>query len=122
MCERGNTEPSCVVFGPPESRWRAWKDVVVRAFEDVVAEGAAADVTGWGFAWLDGRASEERPPWGYAKLLAHRLGQVVSALDMDTGGGEVLAEAPTLPARMIATEAWRPNLQQARARRATSPG
>lgn len=79
-------------------------------------EASAADVTGWGFDWLDGRAIEERPPWGYAKLLAARLGQVQSALDIDTGGGEVLAEAPTFPPRMVATEAWPANARRARER------
>lgn len=72
-----------------------WDDVGVRSFGELVAEAAAADVTGWGFDWLNGRATEERPPWGYAKLLADRLSQVESALDIDRGGGEVLAEAPT---------------------------
>ena len=86
----------------------------MRSFEELVTEAAAADVTGWGFDWLTGRASEERPPWGYAKLLADRLGQVESALDLDTGGGEVLAEAPTFPPRMVVTEAWPPNEQRAR--------
>jgi hypothetical protein len=79
----------------------------------LVGEAAAADVTGWGFDWLNGRATEERPPWGYAKLLAHRLDQVESALDIDTGGGEVLAEASTFPPRMVATEAWPANAQRA---------
>ena len=51
--------------------------------------------------------------WGYAKLLAHRLGQVTSALDIDTGGGEVLAEASRLPLRMVATEAWPANARHA---------
>ncbi len=87
----------------------------MRSFDDLVAEAAAADVTGWGFDWLNGRATEERPPWGYAKLLAKRLTQVDSALDLDTGGGEVLAEAPTLPPRMVATEGWPPNAERARA-------
>lgn len=85
-------------------------------FDALLAEAEAADVRGWGFGWLDGRATEERPPWGYARLLAQRLGAVQSALDLDTGGGEVLAEAPHLPPRMYATEAWPPNAQQARAR------
>jgi hypothetical protein len=71
-------------------------------------------VTGWGFGWLTGRATEERTPWGYAKLLADRLGQVESALDVDTGGGEVLAEAPNLPPRMVVTEAWPPSARRAR--------
>lgn len=86
----------------------------MRSFDELVAEAVAADVTGWGFDWLRGRATEERPPWGYAKLLADRLSRVESALDLDTGGGEVLAEAPTLPASMVATEAWPPNAQRAR--------
>ena len=70
----------------------------MRPFEELVAESEAADVTGWGFGWLDGRATEERPPWAYARLLADRLGRVRSALDIDTGGGEVVAEAPDVPA------------------------
>lgn len=86
----------------------------MRSFEELVAEAEAADVTGWGFGWLEGRATEERPPWGYACLLARRLAQVESALDIDTGGGEVLAEAPVLPPTMVATEAWPPNAERAR--------
>lgn len=86
----------------------------MRPFEELVTEADAADVTGWGFDWLNGRATEERTPWGYAKLLADRLGQVESALDVDTGGGEVLAESPNLPPRMVVTEAWPPNARRAR--------
>ncbi len=86
----------------------------MRSFEELVAEAAAADVTGWGFGWLAGRATEERPPWGYARLLARRLAQVRSALDVDTGGGEVLAEAPRFPPVMAATEGWAPNAERAR--------
>jgi len=87
----------------------------MRAFDDLVAEADTANVSGWDFSWLDGRASEERPPWGYARLLAERLRTVDSALDLDTGGGEVLGEAQSFPAVMVATEGWPPNLQQARA-------
>ncbi|TKR23912.1 class I SAM-dependent methyltransferase [Cellulomonas hominis] len=86
----------------------------MRPFEDLAAEAVAADVTGWGFGWLDGRASEERPPWGYARLLADRLAHVDAALDVDTGGGEVVAEAPVLPPRMVVTEGWPPNARRAR--------
>ena len=86
----------------------------MRSFDELVAEGASADVTGWDFSWLDGRATEERPPWGYARLLARRLPTVRSALDIDTGGGEVLAEAARLPARMCVTESWAPNAARAR--------
>jgi hypothetical protein len=85
----------------------------VRAFDELVQEAAAADVTGWGFDWLNGRATEERPPWSFARLLADRLGQVRSALDIDTGGGEVLSEVPKLPPLMVATEEWPANAQRA---------
>lgn len=86
----------------------------MRSFDDLVGEAVAADVTGWGFDWLDGRATEVRPPWGYAQLLRGRLSQVASALDIDTGGGEVLGEVPLLPERMVVTESWPPNARRAR--------
>lgn len=87
----------------------------MRSFDELVDEALAADVTGWGFSFLDGRASEERPPWAYHRILADSLARVPSALDIDTGGGEVLGEAPRLPPRMAATESWAPNAERARA-------
>lgn len=96
---------------PPEQRHYVG---VMRSYEELVAEAEAADVTGWGFDWLDGRATEERPPWGFAKHLARRLATAESALDIDTGGGEVVNEAPHLPPRTTVTESWPPNAQRAR--------
>lgn len=93
-----------------------WKTTGMRTFEELASEAAQADVQGWGFGWLHGRAVEERPRWGYARLLARRLAQAHAALDLDTGGGEVLHEAPVLPDQMVATEGWPPNLQLARDR------
>lgn len=87
---------------------------MVRTFDELVAEACSADVSGWGFGWLDGRATEERPPWGYAQLLVERLSRVNSALDIDTGGGEVVSQAPSLPARTVVTEPWPPNARRAR--------
>jgi SAM-dependent methyltransferase len=86
----------------------------VRAFGDLVEEAASADVSGWSFDWLDGRATEERPPWGYSGLLASRLARAGSALDIDTGGGEIIAGVPRLPPRMVVTEGWPPNAEHAR--------
>ncbi|MEU4692510.1 class I SAM-dependent methyltransferase [Actinoplanes sp. NPDC023714] len=86
----------------------------MRAFQELIDEAVAADVTGWDFGWLDGRATEERPPWGYARLLAERLPAAGSALDLDTGGGEVLAGIPRLASRMVVTEGWPPNARRAR--------
>ncbi|MFG1916702.1 class I SAM-dependent methyltransferase [Micromonospora sp. NPDC048898] len=82
--------------------------------EELIAQGAAAPVDGWGFGWLAGRATEERPPWGYARLVADRMARADAALDVDTGGGEVLAEVPRPPRLLAATEGWPPNVQVAR--------
>ncbi len=86
----------------------------MRPFAELVAEAQSADITGWGFGFLDGRATEERPPWGYARLLAGRLARAHAALDIDTGGGEVVNEAPQLPPTMVVTESWPPNAERAR--------
>jgi SAM-dependent methyltransferase len=85
-----------------------------RSFEELVAEADAVDVTGWDFSWLDGRATEERPPWGYQRLMGEKIGQAAMALDIQTGGGEVLAGAPQRAAKaMVATESWPPNVKRA---------
>ena len=95
---------------------RDWHDGLMRPYAELIAEAEAADVAGWGFEWLAGRATEERPPWGYAHLVAGRLAKARRALDIDTGGGEVIAEAPVLPAAMTVTESWPPNADRARTR------
>ena len=81
-----------------------------RAFEDLVAEADVADVSGWSFEWLDGRATEQRPSWGYQRLMGARLASANSALDIQTGGGEVLDGAPRFPPTMVATESYPPNV------------
>jgi SAM-dependent methyltransferase len=72
-------------------------------------------VEGWDFSWLDGRATEQRPSWGYQRAMGERLGRAAAALDVQTGGGEVLAGATALPPLMVATESWPPNLAKAAA-------
>ncbi|MCC2276701.1 class I SAM-dependent methyltransferase [Streptomyces sp. ET3-23] len=84
-----------------------------RTFEALVAEAESVSVEGWDFSWLDGRATEERPSWGYQRLLAGRLAEASAALDIQTGGGEVLAGAGPFPPVMAATESWPPNLAKA---------
>lgn len=89
------------------------------SFDELVVEGSSVPVDGWDFSWFEGRASEERPPWGYARLLADRMAELAgvpeaAALDLQTGGGEVLASIPTGPSVMVATESWSPNLVVAR--------
>ncbi len=84
--------------------------LMTRTFEEIVAEAESVSVDGWDFSWLDGRATEQRPSWGYQRLLRARLAQVTSALDIQTGGGEVLAGAGPFPPAKVATESWPPNL------------
>lgn len=84
------------------------------AFEELLAEGASVSVEGWDFSWFDGRATEERPPWGYARMMAGRMKEASAALDIDTGGGEVLATVTHPPVLLVATEAWPANLERAR--------
>lgn len=84
-----------------------------RTFEDLVDEAESASVDGWDFSWLEGRATEQRPSWGYQRLMSDRLATANAALDIDTGGGEVLAGASTFPPTMAATESWPPNIAKA---------
>ncbi|MCM2576659.1 class I SAM-dependent methyltransferase [Streptomyces meridianus] len=86
---------------------------MVTTFEALVSEAESVPVDGWDFSWLEGRASEERPPWGYARAMAGRMAKATAALDVQTGGGEVLAEAPVLPPLCAATESWPPNVARA---------
>ncbi|MFF4358467.1 SAM-dependent methyltransferase [Streptomyces sp. NPDC001604] len=88
-------------------------------FEALLAEGAAVPTEGWDFSWFKGRATEQRPSWGYATALAGRLAEATATLDIQTGGGEVLdfalgrAEKP--PVLTAATEGWPPNAAKATA-------
>ncbi|MEU6384591.1 methyltransferase domain-containing protein [Streptomyces bauhiniae] len=89
-----------------------------RTFEELLAEGAAVPTEGWDFSWFAGRATEERPEWGYARSAGERLARARSALDLQTGGGEVLdfalgQAAPARPTVLAATEGWPPNAARA---------
>ncbi|MFD7239073.1 class I SAM-dependent methyltransferase [Streptomyces syringium] len=86
---------------------------MARTFEELVAEAEAVPVDGWDFSWLDGRATEQRPSWGYQRTMGEHLARATAALDIQTGGGEVLAGVPELPALMVATESWPPNVAKA---------
>jgi SAM-dependent methyltransferase len=84
-----------------------------RTFEELISEGESVPVAGWDFSWFEGRATEERPPWGYSRLLADRMANASAALDIQTGGGEVLASVSRPPPVLVATESWPPNIEVA---------
>ncbi|GAA0507612.1 methyltransferase type 11 [Paractinoplanes deccanensis] len=82
-------------------------------FDTLLEEAAAVPLEGWDFSWFDGRATEERPSWHYADRVARRLRDAGSALDLQTGGGEVFAYAiGRAPGErmLVATEAWQPEV------------
>ncbi|HET6481348.1 MAG TPA: methyltransferase domain-containing protein, partial [Actinoplanes sp.] len=86
-------------------------------FDALLDEAAVVPLDGWDFSWFAGRATEQRPSWGYADLVAERLTQADAALDVETGGGEVFAYAIAKAGRpgiIAATESWSPNLALAR--------
>jgi SAM-dependent methyltransferase len=85
-------------------------------YERLVAEAAEAPIRGFDFSWLEGRATEERPSWHYSEMAAERMTRVSSALDLETGGGEVLARMAGLAPETVATESWGPNVAVARER------
>lgn len=91
--------------------------MVKRSFDELVDEACAAPLEGWDFSWLDGRATEQRPSWGYQRLLGAKLAAAGAALDIQTGGGEVLAGAgaDNFPPTLVATEGWPPNVAKATA-------
>jgi SAM-dependent methyltransferase len=99
-------------------RRSAWSNALMgRSFDSLVDEAAEVSVEGWDFSWLDGRATEERPSWAYQRLLSERLATATAALDIQTGGGEVLAGAgaENFPLTLVATEGWPPNVAKATA-------
>lgn len=87
-----------------------------REYDELVGEAAGVPITGWEFAWQDGRATGSEPSWSYLELARPLLRRAHSMLDLDTGGGELLAELAPLPRHTVAVESWAPNTPVARDR------
>ncbi|GIE79573.1 methyltransferase type 11 [Actinoplanes philippinensis] len=87
-----------------------------RQEEELNAAATGASMTGWEFAWLDGLAVASEPSWSYLDLARPLVRRAGSVLDLDTGGGELLAELAPLPPRTVAVETWARNTPAARER------
>lgn len=82
-------------------------DSLVEAWRREEAEG----FTGWDFSHISSRIQREQPPWSYEALAREALRGARAAVDLGTGGGEVLASlADSFPTLMVATEAHAPNV------------
>ncbi|MFL5736111.1 MAG: class I SAM-dependent methyltransferase [Actinomycetota bacterium] len=78
-----------------------------------IREALRAPIDGWNFSWLEGRASEARPPWSYRDVVATAAAEARRVLDIDTGGGEFLASVAPFSATIVATEGHPPNVPTA---------
>ncbi len=81
----------------------------------LVAEAAAVPLSGWDFSRLDGRVRSDPLPWDYVALAGAAARRAERVLDIDTGGGEVLATLGAPPGS-VAVEPYPPNVPIARAR------
>jgi hypothetical protein len=89
---------------------------VTKSFDELVREAERADVTGWDFSWLQGRAYEERPSWHYFDLVAAQTRSVSTLLDLEVGGAHMIAALPDVPPFTVGTESYPPNIPTAAAR------
>lgn len=74
---------------------------------------------GWDFSFITdtGRMDGEPLPWSYMnKVLKERMRGIDSMLDMGTGGGEFLSMLKPFPPKIVATEAYPPNIPIAKNR------
>jgi hypothetical protein len=85
-------------------------------FERLIAEAVGQRQAGWDFSFVEGRMIEEGLSWDYAGLANERLGRASAAVDLCTGGGELLSTASHFPGVMYATEPYKSNLSIAKTR------
>jgi len=73
--------------------------------------------SGWDFSHIADRCVADSPPWSYEDVARKLMSASRSALDLGTGGGEVLmAMKDVFPRRIVATEDYPPNIALARER------
>jgi SAM-dependent methyltransferase len=90
--------------------------VSAAGYDELVAAALAAPAEGWDFGWLAGRAKGSAPSWSYRDLARAQITGTDRLLDVETGGGELLASLRPLPRYTWATEGWPPNIPVARRR------
>jgi len=81
----------------------------------LIAEAAAVPLSGWDFSRLVGRVVSDPLPWDYAALAGSAARRAERVLDIDTGGGEVLATLG-VSRGSVALEPYPPNVPVARER------
>ncbi|MFN8618264.1 MAG: methyltransferase domain-containing protein [Dehalococcoidia bacterium] len=83
--------------------------------ELLAAQGYARQATGWDLGFIDAAHIGPPLPWDYEAEAKDALQRAKSAVDLGTGGGEVLSRIAKAVrfARLTATEQWPPNARLA---------
>ncbi|WP_404452288.1 class I SAM-dependent methyltransferase [Virgibacillus necropolis] len=73
---------------------------------------------GWDFSYISGtgRMGSELLSWSYGSMAKPLIQNAHSMLDMGTGGGEFLSMLRPFPKKIVATEAYKPNVPVAKNR------
>lgn len=82
---------------------------------DLLISDAFNSFSGWDFSYVETRMAYEPLPWNYASEVVPFLRSVSSALDMGTGGGELLTTLQPFPSKMVASEMYDKNYPIAKA-------
>ncbi|MFD8387302.1 hypothetical protein ACFV2X_54005 [Streptomyces sp. NPDC059679] len=90
--------------------------MITAEYDELVAAAMEVPVEGWDFRWMSGRAEGSEPSWSYPETARAFIADADRLLDVDTGGGELLATVQPLPRQTWATESRLPNVAVARKR------
>lgn len=72
---------------------------------------------GWDFSYISDRCLVESPPWSYEGMARGLMSSSNAALDLGTGGGEILLSIEDVsPQLVVATEEYAPNVKLAHER------
>lgn len=83
-------------------------------FDALIRAALDEPVSGWSFPFLEGRRTSDGVAWDYSEIARGLVRDADVVLDHGTGGGEVLAGLGRPRQRMVATEAYAPNVPVAR--------
>lgn len=86
-----------------------------QSYEALVTAALQAPFAGWNFDYLKTRVRDCVLPWSYEDLARAGIANASKVLDLNTGGGELLATlVPGHRSIVVATESWPPNVSVAR--------
>ncbi len=85
------------------------------SFDNLIQDALSLPFTGWDFSIIADRWKTNPPSWDYLAMARRRMQAIISMLDQDTGGGELLSSLAPFPAHTWASENYPPNIPVAKA-------